>query len=177
MAYRSLKTKHAHLIYNILRSYLKDSKLSKKERKVRANAMGKPGMRSPHPNSDQVNKENWNNLRLSYRKLMNYWGLKNARTIKAAFYELHDVGLIDILHVGGSGEGDPSVYAMSERWQRWGDERHFKWPVLEPNPETGRIGYRYEAKGQPANVIPWPVDKVSTDNPPHKRVQKRQLIK
>jgi hypothetical protein len=28
-AYRSLKTKHAHLIYNILRSFLKDKKLKK----------------------------------------------------------------------------------------------------------------------------------------------------
>jgi hypothetical protein len=175
-AYRSLKTKHAHLIYNILRSFLKDKKLKKVERKARADAMGKPGKRSPHPNSDLINKENWNNLTLSYRWLMDYWNLKNARTIKAAFDELHEVGLIDILHVGGGSEGDQSIYAMSERWRRYG-ERDFKWPVLEPDPKTGRIGYCYEAKGQPDKVIPWPVDKVSTDNPSHKRLKKRQLIK
>jgi hypothetical protein len=38
-AYRSLKTKHAHLIYNILRSLLKDKQLKKAERKAKANAM------------------------------------------------------------------------------------------------------------------------------------------
>ena len=167
-AYRSLKTKYARYIYDILRSQLIDKKLSKAERKARANSMGKPGMHTPNANSDFINKRNWNELRLSYRKLMNYWGLKNARTIKVSFTELHEHGLIDIIHKGGGFEGEPAIYAMSERYEKYG-LADFEWPILEPDPHTGRIGYRYEAKVKPDNVIQLPM---SIPKPK----QKRRLI-
>lgn len=169
-AYRSLKVKHSRYIYDILRSQLIDKKLNKAERKAYANAQGKPGMRNPHPHSDSVTKRNWDDLRLSYRRLQDYWQINRTESIKASFDELHIKGFIDILTPGGGGDGRPAVYATSERWRRWG-EPDYLWPVGPVPDLNGGLKYDYETKAKVTDLEEWKKERKV------KPKQKRQLIK
>ncbi|SHH63146.1 hypothetical protein SAMN02745124_01202 [Desulfofustis glycolicus DSM 9705] len=43
----------------------------------------------------------------------------NADTIRKAFKKFLEVGFLSVLHLGGNGPGDQSVYQFEDKWKHW----------------------------------------------------------
>jgi len=86
----------------------------KRVKKVRSNYSGKKGKRSPYV---AVNERE---LIYPYREMMNDNGAKSRSTITRNIDHLIKLGFIDIMHRGGLAKGDNSIYAISDRWKKFG---------------------------------------------------------
>ena len=61
-------------------------------------------------------------IQFTYREALKKWGIKDKRFIKA-IDELIRVGLIDIIRTGSGLHKDVTLYAISERWKKFGTDK------------------------------------------------------
>jgi len=82
--------------------------------KVKSRYAGKRGKRSPYV------AVNDHKLIYPYREMMNDTGAKSRATITRNIDLLISLGFIDIMSSGGLARGHYSIYAISDRWEKFG---------------------------------------------------------
>jgi len=80
-------------------------------------------------------------MRFTYKEAENEFGISTS-TFYRNSGDLIDKGFIDLIHQGGSLEGDKSLYTMSERWRDYGTD-HF---IVKDRPEGMGIGFTKKSK-------------------------------
>jgi len=69
-------------------------------------------------------------ITFTYKDAANYYGVKNPGTHLRNLKKLHELGFIDINHLGGGMDGDCSTFYISRRWKQYGTPDFVKkeWP-------------------------------------------------
>ena len=87
-------------------------------------------------------------IRLPYSDAEKYWGFSPKR-FRAALDMLEEFGFIDVPRRGSGMHGDPSLYAESNRWERW-DTQYFK----QVKRRKRRIGWAVRNKRRRKGQLP-----------------------
>ena len=77
-------------------------------------------------------------IQFTYKEATEKWGIKGGK-FKRAIEQLVKVGLIDIAKSGFGLHKDVSLYAISERWQKYGT---IEFEYLERRKRIPRFGFR-----------------------------------
>ena len=77
-------------------------------------------------------------IQFSYREALEKYGIKDGR-FKKAIDELLRVGLIDIAHSGLGVHKDSTLYAISNRWEKFGTD---EFESAERPKRTEKLGFR-----------------------------------
>jgi len=94
-----------------------------------------------------------------YSDAKNRYGVKNPGTHSRNLRELHAKGFIDVNHLGGGMEGDPTTFSISKRWKKYEtpDFEEVEWPKdsrKRGNPQIAKYGRGRSHRKNRTNYYP-----------------------